>query len=57
MSEKVDWIWYENPTRPAPEQREPANLKQSPEASRQKPQEPSATQPKNAKPIKAKSTG
>lgn len=57
MTEKVDWIWYENATRPATEQREPADLKQSPETSRQKPQEPSAAQPKNAKPAKAKTTG
>lgn len=56
MTEKVDWIWYENATRPATEEREPASVKHSPVANRQKPEEPSSTKPKNAKPIKAKPT-
>ncbi len=56
MTEKVDWIWYENPTRPATEEREPASVKHSPAANRQESQEPSSAKPKNAKPVKAKST-
>ena len=56
MTEKVDWIWYGNATRPATEQSESASVKQSPVANRQKPEEPSSAKPKNAKPVKAKPT-
>ena len=57
MSEKVDWIWYENATRPATEKPEPSNLKQSPDTRRHQPQEPSATQAEKVKSAQAKTTG
>ena len=56
MNEKVEWIWYENATRPATDEREPASVKQSPVANRQKPQEPSATQPEKVKSAKDKAS-
>ena len=56
MPEKLDLIWYENATRPATDEREPASVKQSHVANRQKPQEPSATQPEKVKPAKDKAS-
>lgn len=56
MPEKLDLIWYENPTRPTTEKRQLSNLKQSPDTPRQQSQEPSATQPKKVKSARIKST-
>ena len=57
MSEKVDWIWYENPTRPSTEERQRANAKQSGDVRRQQAQESVADQAVKDKPEKVAASG
>lgn len=52
MPEKLDLIWYENATRPATEEREPANARQSGDACGRQAQQPAADQARKGKPEK-----
>lgn len=57
MTEKVDYIWYENATRPATEEREPANSRQSGDTRGRQAQQPAADQAKKGKPEKVAASG
>ena len=49
MSDKVEFIWYENPTRPNPDNGKSSGVKQQPESS--KPPAPKA-EPAQKQPVK-----
>ena len=48
MSDKLDLIWYKNPTRPTTEKQHPTSLKQSPDIRRHQPPKTSTSQPKKS---------
>ena len=50
MSEQVEFIWYENPTRPTTEEREPVYAKQSGDTPGHRAQQPAADQAVKSKP-------